>query len=113
MRSKKKILTFLLGSYNASFLILVCIFKGKNILNVELIDKGDDPMNKTDFLKSLRNASRSNLFSIEIPKATKEDEKIIEVWVEELESEGKIKLRECVQREYSIYLHGIIKYAPE
>jgi hypothetical protein len=70
-------------------------------------------MNKIGLLKNLRNASRSNLFSTEIPKATKEDEKKIAVWVGELEREGKIKLRECVQREYSVYLHGIIKYASE
>jgi hypothetical protein len=70
-------------------------------------------MNKIGLLKNLRNASRSNLFSIEIPKASKEDEKKIEGWVGELESEGKIKVREFVQREYSVYLHGIIKYASE
>jgi hypothetical protein len=79
----------------------------------KIIDKGEDPMNKVDLLKNLRNASRGNLFSTEIPKAIKEDGKIIEEWVGELEKEGKIKLRECVQRENSVYLHGIIKYAPE
>jgi hypothetical protein len=79
----------------------------------KIIDKGDDPMNKVGLLKKLHNASRDNLFSTEIPKATKEDEKMIEEWVGELENEGKIKLRECVQREYSVYLHGIIKYASE
>ncbi|OIK16886.1 hypothetical protein BIV60_02440 [Bacillus sp. MUM 116] len=70
-------------------------------------------MNKVGLLKNLRNSSRGNLFSTEISKATKEDEKKIEELVGELESEGKIKLRECVQREYSVYLHGIIKYASE
>ncbi|OLS41118.1 hypothetical protein [Bacillus sp. MRMR6] len=70
-------------------------------------------MNKVDLLKKLRNASRGNLFSTEIPKATKEDEKRIQEWIRELESEGKIRLRECIQREYSVYLHGIIKYASE
>ncbi len=79
----------------------------------KIIDKGDDPMNKVGLLKNLQNASRGNLFSIEIPKATKEDEKKIEELVGELEGEGKIKIRECVQREYSVYLHGIIKYASE
>jgi hypothetical protein len=79
----------------------------------KIIDKGDDSMNKVGLLKNLRNASRGNLFSTEIPKATKEDEKKIEELVGELESEGKIKLRECVQREYSVYLHGIMKYATE
>jgi hypothetical protein len=79
----------------------------------KIIDKGVDPMNKVGLLKNLHNASRANFFSIEIPKATKEVGKKIEEWVGELESEGKIKLRECVQREYSVYLHGIIKYASE
>jgi hypothetical protein len=51
-------------------------------------------MNKVGLLKNLQNASRGNFFSTEIPKATKEDEKKIEEWVGELESEGKIKLRE-------------------
>jgi hypothetical protein len=70
-------------------------------------------MNKVGLLKNLHNASRRNMFSLEIPKATKEDEKKIEEWVGELEREGKIKLREYVQREYSVYLQGIIKYASE
>ncbi|MEW9054007.1 MAG: hypothetical protein AB2392_22850 [Neobacillus sp.] len=70
-------------------------------------------MNKAGLLKKLRDVSRGNLFSTEIPKATKEDEKRIQAWVGELESEGKIRLRECIQREYSVYLHGIIKYASE
>jgi hypothetical protein len=70
-------------------------------------------MNKIGLLKSLRNASRGNLFSTEIPRATKEEENKINVWLKELESEGKIKLRECVQREGSVYLHGIMKYASE
>jgi hypothetical protein len=70
-------------------------------------------MNKVGLLKNLHNASRRNMFSLEIPKATKEDEKKIEEWVGELEREGKIKLREFVQREYSVYLQGIIKYASE
>jgi hypothetical protein len=79
----------------------------------KIYNKGDDPMNKVGLLKNLRNASRGNFFSTEVPTATKEDEKKIEELVGELESEGKIKLRECVQREYSVYLHGIIKYAAE
>jgi hypothetical protein len=70
-------------------------------------------MNKVSLLKNLNTASRGNLFSIEIPKATKEDEVKIKELVDELERDGKIKLRECVQREYSVYLHGIIKYASE
>lgn len=79
----------------------------------KIIDKGDDPMNKVELLKNLHKASRGNLFSIEVPKNTKEDEKKIEELVRELEREGKIKLRECVQQEYSVYLHGIMKYASE
>jgi hypothetical protein len=79
----------------------------------KIIDKGVDPMNKVGLLKNLRDASRGNLFSTVIPMATKDDEKKIVEWAGELESEGKIKIRECVQREYSVYLHGIIKYASE
>ena len=37
----------------------------------------------------------------------------IEELVIELEREGKIKLEEYVQRESSIYLHGILKYVSE
>lgn len=70
-------------------------------------------MNKVGLLKNLHKASRGNLFSIEIPKASKEDEKKIEELIGELEKDGKIKLRECSQREYSVFLHGIIKYASE
>jgi hypothetical protein len=70
-------------------------------------------MNKIGLLKKLHNTSRGNFFTIEIPKATKEDEKKIEELVGELERDGKIKLREYIQREYSVYLHGIIKYASE
>jgi hypothetical protein len=74
--------------------------------------KGDDPMNKVELLKRLLNGSRGNMFSLEIP-TTKEDEKKIQELVRVLETEQKIKLREYVQREYSVYLHGIIKYASE
>lgn len=79
----------------------------------QVVDKGDDiPMNKDILFKNFQNASRGNLFSLEVPK-TKEDENKIEEWAKELELEGKIKLRECIQREYSVYIHGIIKYASE
>ncbi len=74
--------------------------------------KGDDPMNKVELLKRLLNGSRGNMFSLEIP-TTKENEKKIQELVRVLETEQKIKLREYVQREYSVYLHGIIKYASE
>jgi len=70
-------------------------------------------MNKVSLMKSFQSASRGNLFSIEIPKATKEEEKQIGEWIRELEREGKIKVRELMQREYSVFLHGIIKYASE
>ncbi len=70
-------------------------------------------MNKIDLLKILLNGSRGNLFSLEIPTTTKEDEKKIQELVRVLETEKKIKLREYVQREYSVYLQGIIKYASE
>ncbi|MCQ6281710.1 hypothetical protein [Bacillus sp. EB600] len=69
-------------------------------------------MNKAELLKRLLNGSRGNMFSLEIP-TTKEDEKKIQELVRLLETEQKIKLREYVHREYSVYLHGIIKYASE
>jgi hypothetical protein len=69
-------------------------------------------MNKVELLKKLQSSSRGNLFSIEIP-TTKENEKKIHELVRVLETEKRIKLRENVQREYSVYLHGIIKYASE
>lgn len=80
------------------------------MLNIKA--KGDDPMNKVELLKRLLNGSRGNMFSLEIP-TTKEDEKKIQGLVRVLETEQKIKLREYVQREYSVYLHGIIKYASD
>ncbi|WML48929.1 hypothetical protein RCG23_02085 [Neobacillus sp. PS3-34] len=70
-------------------------------------------MNKDRLLKDLQKATRGNFFSIEIPTASKNDENIIREMVNELEKEGKIKLRECIPREYSFYLHGIIKYSSE
>jgi hypothetical protein len=70
-------------------------------------------LNKVGLLRNLHNASRSNLFSIEIPKASKDEGNMIEELVKELEREGKIKLRECIQREYSVYLHGILKYVSQ
>ncbi len=75
-------------------------------------DKGDDPMNKVELLKKLLNSSRGNMFSLEIP-TTKENQKKIQELIRVLETEVRIKLREYVQREYSVYLHGIIKYASE
>ena len=69
-------------------------------------------MNKVELLKKLLHDSRSNMFSLELP-TTKENEKTIQELVKALETEKKIKLREYVQREYSVYLHGIIKYASE
>ncbi|MEH7374480.1 hypothetical protein [Neobacillus drentensis] len=69
-------------------------------------------MNKVELLKRLLNGSRGNMFSLEIP-TTKEDEKKIQELVRVLETEQKIKLREYVQREYSVYFPGIIKYASE
>jgi hypothetical protein len=75
-------------------------------------DKGDYPMNKVELLKKLLNSGQGNLFSLEAP-TTKEDEKRIQELVRVLETEKRIKLREYIQREYSVYLHGIIKYASE
>jgi hypothetical protein len=70
-------------------------------------------MNKERLLKKLKSASRGNFFSIEIPTDTKENAKKIVTIVGELESDGIIKLRELVQREYSVYLHGILKYVSD
>ncbi|MFS0776717.1 hypothetical protein ABC255_12025 [Neobacillus sp. 3P2-tot-E-2] len=69
-------------------------------------------MNKVELLKKLVSSSRGNLFSLEIPTTTENQSKIQEL-VRVLETEKKIKLREYVQREYSVYLQGIIKYASE
>ncbi|NRD79008.1 hypothetical protein HPT25_16725 [Bacillus sp. BRMEA1] len=69
-------------------------------------------MSKVELLKKLLNSSQGNLFSLEIP-TTKESEKKIQEMVRILEAEKRIKLREYVQREYSVYIHGIIKYASE
>lgn len=68
---------------------------------------------KVGLLKNLHNASRSNLFSVEIPKSTKEEGKQIEELVGELQGEGKIKVREMAQRKDCVYLTGILKYASE
>jgi hypothetical protein len=70
-------------------------------------------MNKDKLLKNIQNASRGNFFIIEIAKDTKEDENKIKKSAKELESEGKIKIRECINQEHTVYLHGIIKYASE
>ncbi|MEH7495647.1 hypothetical protein [Neobacillus niacini] len=69
-------------------------------------------MNKVELLKKLVSSSRGNLFSLEIPTTTENQSKIQEL-VRVLETEKRIKLREYVQREYSVYLQGIIKYASE
>lgn len=60
-----------------------------------ILAKGDDPMNKVELLKRLLNASRGNMFSLEIP-TTKEDENKIQELVRVLETEGKIKDRKSV-----------------
>jgi hypothetical protein len=77
-----------------------------------IVDKGDYPMNKVELLKKLLNSNRGNMFSLEIP-TTKENEIKIQELVRVLETEKRIKLKEYIQREYSVYLHGIIKYASE
>ncbi|MEH7178055.1 hypothetical protein [Neobacillus vireti] len=69
-------------------------------------------MNKVELLKKLLNSSRGNLFALEIP-TTKENENEIQDLIRVLETEKRIKLRENVQREYSVYLQGILKYASE
>jgi ribosome recycling factor len=87
------------------------IFKGISTPYVENINKGVVAVNKVRLLQHLNNASRGNFFSIEIPKATVEEEKTIVALVEELERDGKIRLRECIPREYTVFFNGIIKYA--
>jgi hypothetical protein len=69
-------------------------------------------MNKGELLKKLNNGNRGNLFSVEIPSTTKDHGNKIKELVDELEQDGKIKLREFVQREYSVYLHGISGVEP-
>lgn len=70
-------------------------------------------MNSIDLLKILRKSSQGNFFEIEIPISTVEEEVNIKTLATELERNGKIKIRECIEREYSVYLHGIMKYANE
>ncbi|WP_064094056.1 hypothetical protein [Rossellomorea aquimaris] len=68
-------------------------------------------MDKMGLLKDLNKTSRGNFFTIDIPtNSTKEEEKIEEL-ARELEREGKIRIRECIQKESSVYIQGIIKYA--
>jgi hypothetical protein len=69
-------------------------------------------MHKVELFKKLLKSSKGNLFSLEFP-TTKENEKKIQELVRALETDKRIKLRENVQKEYSVYLHGIIKYASE
>ncbi|QOR67164.1 hypothetical protein IM538_03155 [Cytobacillus suaedae] len=69
-------------------------------------------MNKVELLKKLLNSRKGNFFSLEFP-TTKETEKMIQELIRLLETEKRIKLREYVQREYSVYIHGIVKYASE
>ena len=70
-------------------------------------------MNNVELLKILRKSSQGNFFEIEIPISTVEEEVNIKTLATELERNGKIKIRECIEREYSVYLHGIMKYAKE
>ena len=69
-------------------------------------------MNKIGLLKNLKSASQGNFFSIEIPKNTKEDEKAIDEFIGELVRDGKIKLRECIQRESSVYFMELLDLHP-
>ncbi|PLS16796.1 hypothetical protein CVD28_17150 [Bacillus sp. M6-12] len=70
-------------------------------------------MDKVTLFNYLQKASKGNFFSTEIPAGTIKESIAIKELVEELEKEGKIKVREFIQREYSVYIHGIIKYASE
>jgi hypothetical protein len=87
------------------------VFRGERALYVELIKKGDDPMDKNRLLKDCNHASRGNFFSLEIPANSKADGQNIEQMARELEKEGKIKIRECVHNDTFVYVHGIVKYA--
>jgi hypothetical protein len=69
-------------------------------------------MNKVELLKNVLNSSQGNMFSVEI-STTKENEKEIQELIRELETEKRIKLREYKEKETSIYIHGIIKYASD
>ncbi|MBT2656078.1 hypothetical protein J7E81_12715 [Bacillus sp. ISL-18] len=69
-------------------------------------------MNKVELLKKILNSSQGNMFSVEI-STTKENEKEIQVLIRELETEKRIKLREYLEKETSVYIHGIIKYASD
>jgi len=69
-------------------------------------------MNKVELLKNVLNSSQGNMFSVEI-STTKENEKEIQELIRELETEKRIKLREYREKENSIYIHGIIKYASD
>jgi hypothetical protein len=74
-----------------------------------IIKKGDGPMDKNRLLMEFNHVSRGNFFSIEIPSNV-DGESIVQM-TRELEKEGKIKIRECVQNESLVYVQGIIKYA--
>jgi hypothetical protein len=71
--------------------------------------KGDGPMDKNQLLMEFNHVSRGNFFSIEIPSNMHGES--IEQMARELEKEGKIKIRECVQNETVVYVQGIIKYS--
>ncbi|PLT28464.1 hypothetical protein [Peribacillus deserti] len=68
-------------------------------------------MDKTKLIKIMQSVNRGNFFEIEIPISSVNEENMIKDLAKELESEGKIKLRECIPREYSVYLQGIMKYS--
>ncbi|MEH7097387.1 hypothetical protein [Neobacillus vireti] len=69
-------------------------------------------MNKVELLKKLQSNSQGNMFSVEIT-STNENEKEIYELIKILETEKRIKLREYLQKENSVYIHGIIKYASD
>ena len=58
-------------------------------------------MNNVELLKILCNSSQGEFFEIEIPISTKEEEVNIKTLATELERNGKIKIRQCIEREYS------------
>ena len=69
-------------------------------------------MNKVELLKKLLSSSQGNMFSVEI-STIQENEKEIQDLIRVLETEKRIKLREYIQKENSVYIQGIIKYASD
>ncbi|MEC2055120.1 hypothetical protein I6J18_09120 [Peribacillus psychrosaccharolyticus] len=68
-------------------------------------------MTKEDLFKVLHSSARGNFFTIELEKSRYQNGDEVMAFANELEAEGKIKIREFKQLKESIYLQGIIKYS--